>query len=340
MPPEHVIDCGYQGCFDRTFHTFARYEECILDKGGTKAEARRLWDAQIEKNRVDLPGDEPRPSSAPVYCHLIECHYDGCKNPGHHSLDQLIGCIVAAGRPFLDSIRCWNHHVPAKYKVPVSAFQPPAVPSAAPHAVAAPLPTSGLVAPISASAGSNSGAMLPVLYKAPVDIDRLARVYSNVFDISGLMSHEHGHFNEAVNFNPHVGKIECGNVDCQKQSLHTFTDFLECSIAAGGFPGVAAADWTMSVPSAEQTPFCFAPKTETPWQKYRKSQEYLDTLEPKEPEPFDWNKTSPEFRDAFILRHGRDRRVLMSAQQARGNAHQCNSRMIMTRLRVIPMPAK
>ena len=307
-----MIDCGYQGCFDRTLHTFARYEECILDKGGTKSEARRLWDAQIEKDRVDLSVDEPRPSSAPVYCHPIECHYDGCKNSGHHSLDQLIGCIVAAGRPFLDAIRCWNHHVPAKYKVPVSAFQPPAAPDA-PHAVAAPPPTSEPVAPISDSTGSNPGVMLPVLYKTPVDIDRLARVYSYVFDVGGLMSYKHGYFNEAVNQNPHVGKINCRNVDCHKQSLHTFTDFLECSITAGDFLDEAAARWSMSEPSEEQTPFCFSVIPKTPYQKYRESPEYLDTLKPP---PFDWYKSSPEFRNAFILRHGRDGRVMMSTKQA------------------------
>ena len=313
MLDERVIDCGYQGCFDRTLHTFARFKECILDKGGTKSEAKRLWNAQMEKNQVALQGADPRP--APVYRPFIECHYDGCGNSGHHTLDQLIGCIAAAGRPFLDAVRCWNYNVPEKYKVPVSAFQPPAA-SDAPHAVAAASPEPP-VTPISDPAGANPDAMLPVLYREPVDIGRLARIYSNVLDVGGLMSFNHGHFNEAVNQNPHVGKINCRNVDCHKQSLHTFADFLECSIAAGDFLDEAAARWSMSEPSEEQTPFCFSVIPETPYQKYRKSQEYLDTLKPKEREPFDWNTTSPEFRDAFILRHGRDGRVLLSAQQAR-----------------------
>ena len=153
--------------------------------------------------------------------------------------------------------------------------------------------------------------MLPVLYKEPVDIERLARVYSTVFDVGSMMSYKHGHFNEAVNANPYVAEINCGNVDCRRQSRHTFTDLLECSIAAGDFAGMAAAAWGMSVPSVEQVPFCFVPAPESPYRKY------LDSLKQQDPEPFDWNKTSPEFRDAFLLRHGRDTRVLMSAQKAR-----------------------
>ena len=39
--------------------------------------------------------------------------------------------------------------------------------------------------------------MSVVLYHKPVKIERLARVYSKVSDIDGLMGHAGGHYNEA-----------------------------------------------------------------------------------------------------------------------------------------------
>ena len=75
---EHVIDCGYQGCFDRTFHTRDRFTECILDKGGTEAEAQERWDRKIASDKYILhAGNLPPEPDFPIEQKAAPtCHTD------------------------------------------------------------------------------------------------------------------------------------------------------------------------------------------------------------------------------------------------------------------------
>ena len=59
MPDYHLIDCHSRACEDRTYHTIERFTNCILDRGGTEAEALRLWDRQIARDKHVVPDTEP-----------------------------------------------------------------------------------------------------------------------------------------------------------------------------------------------------------------------------------------------------------------------------------------
>ena len=51
-PEELSIDCHHTGCDDRTFHTYERFEGCILDRGDTVDVARRLWFGKKQFNNL------------------------------------------------------------------------------------------------------------------------------------------------------------------------------------------------------------------------------------------------------------------------------------------------
>ena len=59
MPDYHLIDCHSRACEDRTYHTIERFTNCILDRGGTEAEALRLWDRQIARDKHVVQDAEP-----------------------------------------------------------------------------------------------------------------------------------------------------------------------------------------------------------------------------------------------------------------------------------------
>ena len=73
QPVERIINCHYQGCYDQTWHTFTRFTECILNKGGTVAEAKERWDRNIARNKHEVPDASlpphihfPAPAAAPI----------------------------------------------------------------------------------------------------------------------------------------------------------------------------------------------------------------------------------------------------------------------------------
>ena len=49
-PAEHDINCHFDGCDDHQWHTFEKYTQCIIGRGGTAEEAKCLWDAKIKRD--------------------------------------------------------------------------------------------------------------------------------------------------------------------------------------------------------------------------------------------------------------------------------------------------
>ena len=140
-----------------------------------------------------------------------------------------------------------------------------------------------------------------------MDFKRLARVYSQVSDIDALMRHDGGHYNEAINPTPLALSVDCGYYGCIRKGRHSFTDLLECCQLDGQPAGNACSIWENA--GGESVP-CgpFLPPVVG---SHRESAAAI-----KEPEAIDWSKKTSAFRDGFLLRHGRDMRVLMSAQQS------------------------
>ena len=121
-PEKFDLDCGSVSCPDRHWHTYDRYVECVLDRGDTLDDARRVWFGKkqvIDQHNLSLALSLKPP--VPI-ARSIECHHAACPHYGIHTLDWLISCITAAGRPVDDAIRCWNAHVGLNYRVPLDVF--------------------------------------------------------------------------------------------------------------------------------------------------------------------------------------------------------------------------
>ena len=335
------MDCGSDSCPDRDWHTYEQYVECVLDRGDTEEDARAVWFGKKQSiNRHDmsvLPFLKP---PVPI-ARVIECHYDACSRGGIHTLDRLITCITAAGRPVDDALRCWNYHVSYEHRVPLDVLAfldepdaivpaheepvvirdevpaPPGPPAArrctrsgCHHTPAHVKNSKSYVKPVSRHGKKkNKGSLLPVLYSPPrpMDFKRLARVYSQVSDIDALMRHDGGHYNEAINPAPLALSVDCGYYGCIRKGRHSFTDLLECCQLDGQPAGNACSIWENA--GGESVP-CgpFLPPV------VGSHREFAAAI--KEPEAIDWSKKTSAFRDGFLLRHGRDMRVLMSAQQS------------------------
>ena len=225
-PEKFDLDCGSDSCPDRHWHTYERYLGCVLDRGDTEDDARAVWFGKKQSiNRHDMSLVPFLKPPVPI-ARVIECHYDACPHGGIHTLDRLITCITAAGRPVDDAIRCWNYHVSYEHRVPLDAFAfledpdapipaheepavhiesvaPPETPavhhctrSGCHHTPAHVKNSKSYVKPVSRHGKKkNKGSLLPVLYSPPrpMDFKRLARVYSQVSDIDALMRHDGGH---------------------------------------------------------------------------------------------------------------------------------------------------
>ncbi len=336
-PEKFNLDCRSDSCPDRTWHTYERYVGCVLDRGDTEEDARRVWFGKKQKIcQHEMSSEMTLKPPVPV-ARAIDCHYDACSHDGMHTLDRLISCITAAGRPVGDAIRCWNVHVGAEHRVPLDAVtldgpdvpvpaqaDPPASHEILPaphtkseargctktkcHRASGPAGMSGNKIRGSARHGKRAKkCMSVVLYHKPVKIERLARVYSKISDIDGLMGYAGGHYNEAVNPAPLVLKVDCGYYGCIRKKMHSFTDLLECCQFDGQHSGNASVLWEHK--SKEVLPYEFFLPLDT-----RSPLERLEAT--REDAPIDWSKKSNAFRDGFILRHGRDMRVLMSVQQS------------------------
>ena len=94
------------------------------------------------------------------------------------------------------------------------------------------------------------------------------------------------------------------------QGRHTFTDLLECCQLDGQHAGNASVIWEQKTRCREVVPYDFflPPVGYSPIRS-----EFAKSAYPK---PIDWSKKSNEFRDGFLLRHGRDHRILASVQQS------------------------
>ena len=278
----------------------------------------------------------------------IDCHYGACSHDGIHTLERLIICVTTAGRPMEDAIRCWNAHVGCEYRVPLDAVtldcpahddqpapahenppashtDPPAsheilpaphtkpaargCTSAKCHHMSRPARMSGNKIRGSARHGrrAKKKPMSVVLYHTPVKVERLARVYSKVSDIDGLMGVAGGHYNEAVNQAPLVLKIDCGYYGCIRKRMHSFTDLLECCQFDGQHSGNAIVLWEHKSKEVVPYEFFLPIDVRTPLERLEATREHV---------PIDWSKKTSAFRDGFLLRHGRDMRILMSAQQS------------------------
>ena len=126
-PQELEINCNYDACGDQ-YHTYARFEGCILGRGNTVDDARRLWFGKMQSIRRRTLSFEQSLVPPVPSAHAIECWFDGCPYHGMHTLGRLIGCVTSAGRPLDDAIRCWNHHVEKSEHVPLAEFLAPADP--------------------------------------------------------------------------------------------------------------------------------------------------------------------------------------------------------------------
>ena len=71
---EHNINCNFDGCDDHTWHTFEKYTQCIIGRGGTEAEAKRLWDRKIARDKhfvrdAGRPSEPAAPTGPPAAPH-------------------------------------------------------------------------------------------------------------------------------------------------------------------------------------------------------------------------------------------------------------------------------
>ena len=136
VPAKININCYYGGCGHHEWHSYDGFVGCILGRGDTVDDAKRLWFGKKQSlNQRDLALEHLSKNALPK-AHVIECWYEACPYYGIHTLGRLIGCITSAGRPLEDSIRCWNHHVDEAEQVPLEEVLTPVrpiEPSAPPH---------------------------------------------------------------------------------------------------------------------------------------------------------------------------------------------------------------
>ena len=184
FPDKMNINCHYLGCLDHTYHTFSRFKSCILGRGDTIEDARRLWFGKKQFiNRRDL--SLGRSLVAPVpRAHAIECDWDGCPWYGMHTLGRLIGCNTTAGQPINEVIGFWNLHVDAPEQIPLSEFQEPSVPTSI-----EPLPQIDRDAPI-VEAVSVRPRPVKVSYEIEYDPLFVGPGPAQSLDIEGLDSYE------------------------------------------------------------------------------------------------------------------------------------------------------
>ena len=253
---------------DRHWHTYERYVGCVLDRGDGLDDARRVWFGKkqlIDQHNLSLELSLKPP--VPI-ARSIECHHAACSHYGMHTLDMLIECITAAGRPIDDAIRCWNAHVGLNYRVPLDVLKflddpeapVPAHEEAAPHTkpiVRRCMRSKCHRTPAYVKKTKKPASLLPVLYSKPADVNRLARVYSRVPDIDGFMRHDGGRYNEATNRAPLVQSVDCGYYGCIRQCRHTFTDLLECCQLDGQHAGNASVIWEKKTSCREVVPYDF-----------------------------------------------------------------------------------
>ena len=68
FPYKHNITCNFDGCDDHVWHTCERFTDCVLCRGGTEAEATRLWNRKIERDHHRISAaDPPTEPQAPAH---------------------------------------------------------------------------------------------------------------------------------------------------------------------------------------------------------------------------------------------------------------------------------
>ena len=67
IPDYHLIDCHFSGCKDRIYHTLEHFTRCVISRGWDAAEAGRLWEERLgrDRRRISVAGPPPEPA-API----------------------------------------------------------------------------------------------------------------------------------------------------------------------------------------------------------------------------------------------------------------------------------
>ena len=64
IPDYHLIDCHFSGCKDRIYHTLEHFTRCVISRGWDAAEAGRLWEERLgrDRRRISVAGPPPEPA--------------------------------------------------------------------------------------------------------------------------------------------------------------------------------------------------------------------------------------------------------------------------------------
>ena len=63
---EHNINCNFDGCDDHTWHTYPKFVNCILGRGGTEDEARHIWLDKLKRDKCPLSNTVPSSQLGPM----------------------------------------------------------------------------------------------------------------------------------------------------------------------------------------------------------------------------------------------------------------------------------
>ena len=121
---------------------------------------------------------------------------------------------------------------------------------------------------------------------------------------------------------PYEHNIDCHYIGCIDRTYHTLERLVECVTLSGRPVLDAIRCWNGHVYEKYQVPLAAFQEPAVPIELSAAPHTEPDVPHAPQPpdqtvEPIDYNAKSDAFRNSFILRHGRDMRVLMSSQQAR-----------------------